>query len=1175
MQFVTGRSGSGKTEYIRRQMAACTGRKRMLLVPEQYSFAAEKAMMDLAGIEQANEIQVISFTRLADLVFRSLGGVAGRRLSEGGRRVIMELAITACQDQLTVYNPAVRAGKLSEIMMNMVNEMKLCGILPEDLLKVAGELGDNGLSLKLREIAWMAQSYQALIDGSYLDARDDLTRLAGVLKEAPFFRGYRVSVDSFDGFTVQELAVLREILLQAEEVLVALCTDHQPETGTGLFSPCNRTKEKLKRLSRHAGVGIKSDVCLTKGRRFLNPSLARLEAGLSGAETEGQEETVPKYGQSENTDILNAQNLASDPASPMENPKSLNDEEAGEGIYIFAGRDVYQEVDYAAAAIRRLVMEEGLRYHEITIVCRNPALYSGCLRLALDQHEIPCFVSMPCPVDAEPVMRLVIHGMAAACHGYPLSSIFEMLKTGIAGFTVEEISALENYSELWKLKGLDFLRPFEKHPRGYGQPFEEGDQLQLKKLNALRRQIMAPLNRLEKGLASGGLQEKGLDPEEGTKDPRASRALGKRGGVMGSRIMGRAISEGIYRLLEDYKVSLRLRDYCELLEESGASQLAEKQVRVWDLLMEILDQMAVILGQQPVTVRQYESLLGQMIRLADLSEIPQMLDQVLFGTPEQVRQSNPRVIFALGMVQGEFPAVPAASGILSDGERRFLISEKQLPLTDALEARMMEERYLCYSVLTGASEKLYLSYPRAREGEETVPSELIGMVHQLFPGLQESRRIPLTLYANAKEAAFVALAANFRAKTREGAALREVFAKEAQYEGRVKGLIRAAAQRPERIQNQILLKKQYADHLTLSPSQIEVFHSCRFRYFCQYTMKAKERRPAEVDALQYGTMMHYLFERLLSQGREKLSLLSDGALKERLEQEIQHYSAENMGGFQALKGQEKYRLSRMSKSAVLLLRHLTKELAQSKFQPAHLEMQLGYGSAFPPLRIRSPEGNLVTVGGTVDRVDVYETPQGKFVRVVDYKTGNKKFQLVDVLYGLNLQMLIYLAALVETGELLPAGVLYTPLVSPSIQVEYGADEKTVALETERKLRMNGLILGDAEIVAAMEEGAEGRFIPAKLKKDGSLSSVSSAVAPEGLALILQHAKRLIATMADALASGHIEADPMMQGVNSCGFCPYGSVCGREYGEKDVQPMTIGKQEEVLGMMWEEEQRWQT
>ena len=1093
LQFVLGRSGSGKTHYMRKALVdlGLAGRGGlMMLVPEQYSFETEKAIMHMAGPVRADEIGVYSFTRLAETVFRSEGGVAGRRLTDGGRRILMSNAIAACADRLEVYSATAKGARLTDLMLTAVNEMKLCGISHEQLAETAGLLPERGLGRKLSEISLIYGVYEALVEASFLDSRDDLTRLAELLETSEFFRGATVLVDSFDGFTTQEFRVLERILQKAETVVVSLCTDGLDDRGTGLFTLTNRTRRKLTQLARESQVKLAPPVVLTGAPRFQNPNLALLESQLFCAE----------------------ETLAG---------------EDSEGVHVFLAQDVYEEAEYAAATIRNLVMERGYRYRDFLIICRSPERYYGSLDVALSKREIPCFVSEPARVDAEPVMRFALGAFEAVQSGLRTDDLLEMLKTGVSGFTAEEISELENYAFLWKISGAAWREPFVRHPRGFGVEMTPEDETALIRLNGLRERLVVPLNRFSQATQDG---------------------------------TGAGISAAVYRLLCDFRLEETLPRYCARLEEAGEAALSAKQLRVWELLMGILDQMHSILGEKAVKREHYYRLLREVISAEDVSEIPQTLDEVIFGTVEQVRQSSPKVTFLIGAVQGEFPLLPKSSGVFSDAERKELIA-LELPLGDPLEMKTIEERFLAYSAATLSSERLYLTCPLSADREDKEPSELVNAVQNIFPGLRAESGLPDEYFANSREATFSRMAARFSENTPEAAALRLLFEGEPDYEGRVEALRRAADQEPERIADPGLAREFFGSDPYLSASQIETYHSCRFRYFCRYGLNARERRPAEVDVMQYGTLMHYLFEQVFRSGAQRDAGEEElAALVDRL---IREYAETNLGGYGLLSGRQQYRLRRMAQSAVILIRHVEEELSQSRFEPEHFELKLGSGG-LPPLKVETPEGRTVTVGGTIDRVDLYRTSKGDYVRVIDYKTGRKEFRLSDVLHGMNMQMLVYLAALVENGGSLPAGILYMPSAGPLVSAERGMDEDKIRREAEKQLRMNGLVLSDGEIIQAMEEGAKGRFIPAALK-DGAPTRTSSVLEPEALRTVLNYSTRLIATMADELCRGRVEAEPNLVNTSACRYCPYDAVCGREYSERDVKTEKLAP-EEVLEEM---------
>ena len=1098
LQFVLGRAGSGKTEYVRRMLAdrAVAGDGRcVMLVPEQYSFETEKAMLRLAGAQRANAIGVYSFTRLAETVFRREGGVAGRRLSDGGRRILMSAAVEACQEHLEVYRSAAQGGRVTDLMLTAVNEMKMCGVGPKELFAAAEQLRGRGLGRKVYELGLLFETYEALVAASYLDSRDDLTRLAAALEESAFFAGCTVAVDSFEGFTVQELRVLGQVMRRAETVVVSLCTDGQGD-GAGLFALVDRTRARLERLAGDMGVRVAPPVMLTEAPRFLNENLKLVEAGL----------------------FCGGEGLMAEDA---------------EGVTLYRARDVYQESEFVAATIRRLVMERGWRYRDISIICRDPRHYYGSLDVALKKRDIPCFMSQPMRVDAEPVTRFVLGAFQCVQSGFATDCLLELLKTGVSGFTAEEISDLENYAFLWKISGGGWREDFVRHPQGFGREFTEEDREALGRLNGLRARLVGPLLRFAAA----------------TRDAT-----------------GEEISEAVYGLLTGFGLEETLPAYCRELERAGEEGLAARQVRVWELLMELLDQMHSLLGSRKVTRERYSQLLREVVAAEDVSEIPQTVDQVLFGTAEQVRQSSPRAVFLIGVVQGEFPLAPRSSGVFSDAERRALL-EMELPLGDPLEKKAMEERYLAYSVACGPSEALYISWPCTAGGEDREPSELVAGVRALFPGLEPVEGLPEEYFADSYEAAFSIMAPHLHDPSPQAGALRMLFAEGPDYRGRVEALERAAGRGEQRVEDPELARQVYGERLFVSPTQVENFYSCRFKYFCRYGLNAKERRPAEMDVMQYGTLMHYLFEQVFHQPKEVREGWSEEELAGVVWGHIEAYAQENLGGMGLLSGRQRYRLGRMAQSACKLIRHVEQELAQSRFAPEHLELGLGEDREYPPLRVETGTGRTVTVGGTIDRVDVYHSPSGQdYVRVIDYKTGRKMFKLADVLHGLNMQMLVYLAALVEGGQAFPAGILYMPAAEPTVSAGRGEDESSIQGRVDKMLRMNGVVLADTEIIQAMEDGAKGRFIPAALNKDGSLrKGGAQPLTGEQLGVVLAYSKKLIAAMGRELLKGAAQAQPNLKNHNACKLCPYGPVCGSEKEEKDVEADAT-TQEEALEQM---------
>jgi len=255
-----------------------------------------------------------------------------------------------------------------------------------------------------------------------------------------------------------------------------------------------------------------------------------------------------------------------------------------------------------------------------------------------------------------------------------------------------------------------------------------------------------------------------------------------------------------------------------------------------------------------------------------------------------------------------------------------------------------------------------------------------------------------------------------------------------------------------------------------------------------------------------------------------------------------------------------------------MIERFIEELSISKFKPEYFELYLSDYSDFPPLRIKTERNKLITVGGIADRVDVYETEKGKYVRIIDYKTGAKEFKYSDVLFGLNLQMLIYLAAMAEKGKVIPSGILYLPSSVPEISGEKNISDEAVKKEKDKKLASSGVVLDNAEIINAMEMGASGRFLPTGIKDNGNYTKPQNVISEKGFEILFEHTKNLIKTMADNLIGGDIPASPLMVNNNSCAYCPYGSVCGNMKDERAVNKIKLNKEDVLKEIEKQKEKR---
>lgn len=811
--------------------------------------------------------------------------------------------------------------------------------------------------------------------------------------------------------------------------------------------------------------------------------------------------------------------------------------EACSGAAVYRAKDRYDEANFVSASIRHLVREEGYRYRDFAVIIRSAEPYDGILDAALEHFEIPYFMDRPERVDAEPLMRLLLSAFRIAIYGFRSDDMFLYVKTGLAGLTTSQISELENYTFIWNLSGKKWCEEWTENPEGFSGPMNEKQAQRLKEINESRRAVVEPLKRFANGTENAG---------------------------------GAEMAAAAYQLLCEIKAAEHLRKYAERLGHDGNTVLAERELRTWDLLMSVLDQTALVIGNTNLPCERYAELLQLIICSSRMASIPQRLDEVLVGDANRIRTEGPKVVFVVGAVQGEFPMAPGGDCVFSDSERRELI-RLGLPLNDTMVGVVLQERFLAYSAVTAASEKLYITYPEADgAGKALLPSSIPEETKKALaevPVLDAEEFAPLW-FACAEKPALELAAQKWNANDELSASLKEVFARR-ESGSRLAAAGRAAEKQPVFFQDQALAQSFFGNDIRLSATQIEMFELCRFQYFCRYGLNVREQRPAELNALEYGSLMHYLLQRLFQElGSNKILGLSQEDLHAAILGFLDDYVKSNFGDMQAKTPRFVYLVSRIADSAQAVALHIAKELSQSGFVPADFELEIG--SSVGELMIPLPDGGTVRIDGKIDRVDVMEKDGVRYLRILDYKTGKKEFRLSDLVYGLNMQMLIYLAALCENGkkrygDFQPAGVLYMPANRPSVPAERGSDSGSLKSAADRQLRMDGLILDSPEIISGMDSSEKGKYIPVTLK-DGVPDKLDHVASPQELESILEYLKRTIAEMSAELRKGNIAASPLNGSrVDACAWCPYRPVCGHEKNDS-VRLMQECSRDEVMKEM---------
>ena len=786
-----------------------------------------------------------------------------------------------------------------------------------------------------------------------------------------------------------------------------------------------------------------------------------------------------------------------------------------ENICVYNAVDMYDECEYVARKIKHLVIEKGYLYSDISVICHDTEPYKGILSEILEKYEIPYFSDEHADIDVKPVIRLVNSIFRCLIYDFDREDVLALLKSGLTEFSVEEISLFENYLFVWNVSGSAFKNEFVQNPKGYSEKFSDYDKDVLAKVENLRKSIVEPLTAFK----------------ENAKDKN-----------------GLEISKLFYALLEELKVPDALRRMYAEFEKSDDKAVGAEQIRIWNMFISVLDKTAAVIGTKTMTIKRYYELLSLQISAMQLSDIPRTIDCVTITTAQRVRISKQKASFLIGCVDGIFPAIPHTSGIFSPFELKML-AMNEIELGDDFAALNNLETFMAYSCMTSASEYISVSfYSSDITGTSYQPSEIVLQCTKVFKNICVNDKMDFdskkeSMYA--LRPAFDTIAEMIGKGKKVPDSLLKVFSENPEYSAKLDSLINAKNKVPLKIFDKKNAEKLFGENLNISASQLEKFNLCRFSYFCNYGLNVRERLKAEINPMQYGTLVHYLLERFFSEySKEQYSSMSDDELFEIVNTYLLEYSVSYFGEEQTKSNSFKYRLKTILDNVIYLMKHIMLELSQSEFFVADCELKIG--EEIPSYTITLPDGHKIAVCGSVDRVDIMQRNGVTYLRVIDYKTGTKQFKLSDILYGINLQMLLYLHSIESSdsdkyGKVTPAGILYMPATVPYISADSLKSIDKLPDELNKNLKMNGLLLKDTEIIHGMDKTDAATYIPVKIKAGEPVSATSLATLEE-FGKIFKKVDMLIAEMGKNIYDGNIEAKPLKGGHDSCEYCPYDSVC---------------------------------
>lgn len=783
------------------------------------------------------------------------------------------------------------------------------------------------------------------------------------------------------------------------------------------------------------------------------------------------------------------------------------------GVTLCRAESMFTETEYVAGKILELVRSGAYRFRDIAVAARNLDEYAATIENVFERYGVPVYLSRRSDVLEKPVLSLLAGALDAVAGGYEYEDMFRWLKTGLSGLSDGECDLLENYVIAWDIHGSMWVREedWSANPDGWREEFTPAQTERLEQINTLRRRVAGPLGRLAQGL---------------------KEHAGARGKL-----------EALWAFLEELGLARQLSKRTERLEALGELQRAREYSQLWELLCSVMDQFAAILGEAPLDTEEFARLLKLVLTQYDVGTIPVSLDQVQATQITRNDRHRVKVLFLMGANDHVLPAVQTSTGLLTREDREQL-RETGIDLAPSGMELFHIELQNLYAALAQPTDRLWVTWPAADlSGTPLRPSFVVGRVKALLPGTPEE-----TDQGQARLTAPVP-ALELAGGEQEGA-LWQFFRDSGRWDGAMDAMERAARMRRGRL-SPAAVETLYGRSYRMSASRIDKVSSCHFAYFMQYGLRARERTPAGFDAAQVGTFLHYVLENVTRSVMERggFAQVEKGELEALTDQVVRRYMDASLPGFDKRDARFRYLFRRLRKTVGVIMENVAEELSASDFVPVAFELEFGDGGALPAISIRAGGAEL-TVTGKVDRVDGWLKDGKLYLRVVDYKSGKKAFDLGDVRHGLNIQMLLYLFTLEREGgalfgrEIVPAGVLYLPARDVLVSQPRGVDDAGLRAALDRELRRSGMVLGEPEVLQAMEHSAleEPRFLPLTLGRDGSITKGVATAAELGK--LSRYVDRLLEKIACELRDGNIDADPCgrSESDSACTYCEFASAC---------------------------------
>ena len=1095
LQFIMGPSGAGKSHYLYQKVTGESlknpEKNYIVLVPEQFTMQTQKDLVMASPRCGIMNVDVLSFNRLAYRVFEETGENRRVILDDVGKNFVLRKIAGDYEQELTILGSNLKkVGYISEIK-SVISEFAQYDIQVQELEQMMESATESSnLYYKLKDVKVIYQGFQNYLKDRYITGEEVLDLLCQVASKSKILKDSIVVLDGFTGFTPVQNRLLRELMQVCEKVIVTVTMDEKENPFV------YRHPYQLFALSKQMVTSLVEIARETKTELEQPVYLYR--------------KPVYRFKENEALGFME---------SHLFRYSKEHYEKEQDNIQVWCAKNPQEETDFVAQKIRQMVRTKGYQYHDVAVITSDLEAYAAHIEKAFERYDIPVFMDHKRSILLNSFVENVRSLLAMIEQNFTYESVFRYLRSGLTGLSMNEIDVLENYVIALGIRG------YKKWQEKWIRRTKGMEEVELAEINRIRESF---INKVE----------------------TVTEVLKRRHKTVLD------VTQALHAFFMQEELQKRVKEMELRFAEQGELALEKEYGQVYRIVIELFEKFVELLGDERISLKEYCELLDAGLEQAKVGIIPPSIDQVVVGDVERTRLKDVKVILFVGVNDAYIPGNAKKGGILSEYDRERFAKEGVTLAPSAKEKTFIQKFYL-YLMLTKPTERLLLTYSKVgADGKSLRPAYLITDILRMYPQLRlqevttELKEKELT-----KESGIAMLVEGLQKKQHglDGAwqELYTWYKKHPEWSAKIAQLVEACFyQKPEDKLSQEAAKKLYGELLENSVTRLEKFSACAYAHFLTYGLGLREREEYQFQAVDMGNLFHGALERFskkLERANFSWTTIPEEEKEAFIDASVEECIIDYGNTILYSSARNEYVITRLKRMMRRTVWALAKQLEKGDFVPK------GYEITFGGMDVELGELGRMKLRGKIDRVDICEDDEHVYVKIIDYKTGAKAFDLGELCYGLQMQLVLYMNAVVEMEQkkyadkqVIPAGIFYYQMKDPI--VDKVSDREKLEAQILKELRPDGVVCASEEILGHLEHGLSGasEVIPVAKNKDGSLSKKSKVLTEEEFRLISEFAKRKMQETGMQILKGDIDIAPYeMANATGCDFCPYHAICGFE------------------------------